>query len=171
MFFRKWYVLLIILSFVNINSCKTREINQENYSILNLTNNRIGETNYYISLPENWYMTKLYWRHGYMYYIVSDEKEIGDTIHGVIDFFQKEAHAYTEHELSLNEFICSVTAEIFMNIREWKIYYKDDEYFSWLTIYDENENGIETYINLWAEGKTKDEVIEMITIYSFLIKK
>ena len=171
MFFKKWYFLLIILLSVNMNSCKTKEISHENYGILNLTKIKIGETDYYITLPENWYIVNSYWRYGYMYYIVSDEKEIGDTIHGVIDFFHKNVHAYTEHELNLNKFICSVTAEIFMNIRRWEIYYsKNDEYFSFLTICNENKDGIETYINLVAEGKTKDEVIEMIAVYSSLIK-
>jgi hypothetical protein len=169
MFFKWWYFLFIILFFGNITSCNTNEIRQGNYRELNLIKKRIEETNYYISLPENWYIDKNLGPDFIVYYFCSKEDDLEEKTHGGL-YFGNWPSRFTEDDERSFEYKNYIYSRILNKNIKWKIYYTENHYFSENIIRNNGGDDWERYLHIWASGNTTDDVQKTIYLYSTITK-
>ncbi len=164
--------LSVMLILISITFCNTNEINKENYIDLNLVQNKISETNYYISLPEKWYVTKYLGPDFDVYYFCSKEDDSEEKTHGGLYFGNhpsRIAEGLEEEEINF-EYKDSVSSKILNSNKKWQIYYTDNRYFSEHIIRNREGDSWERYLHIWANGDTVNDVIKLLYIYSTIIK-
>jgi hypothetical protein len=161
-------IIIFVISTVNI--CCTQNRN----AILNIqydqqfTRGQIGNSDYYISLPNNYYINYVRGKDGIIYYIISME-ENDEIIHGEIFFgnFPGRINQIYDDKIMVE----TIESKIFEINRKWNIYFDNNNYFTGVVIKNNNGNSSEQYIRILGKGKTKEEIINLINIYSSIYKR
>jgi hypothetical protein len=166
------YFKIIILTAIIVflfGSCNSININKDNIEEMILLENKIDGTGYFISLPENYYVTKNMGPDFDVYYINSNGINSEKITNGGIYFGNHPSLFGNDEETDL-QFIEYSICKIFNKNRKWKIYNSEHNYFA--EIITRNNSGEEwnRYIHIWANGKTKKDLYKIIYLYSTLRK-
>jgi hypothetical protein len=156
--------LIVILSF---NSCET--INKENIGELILLERNIEETIYFISLPENYFITRQMGPDFDVYYINSNDFDNEEITHSGLYFGNHPSSFGNDKENNL-KYLGGIYCRIFNKDRRWRIYNKGNNYFAEIIVRNKGGKEWERYVHVWANGKTKEELYKNIYLYSTLRK-
>ena len=164
------FVLIIVLS-ENLISCNTNKIDIENFSGIELNDNNIGKTNYYILLPKGWYVSEDVGPDFIVYYICSevDDSEEEITFGGL--YFGNHPSKFTEDygkQYSSDNYVYS---KILGKYKKWEIFKIDDYYFTEVIMRNPGSGLWNRKVHIWANGNTQEELQKMIYIYSLIKKK
>jgi hypothetical protein len=163
------YIVIIFLVLI-LNSCATgKNISINNIGNINLLENKIGNTDYFISLPENYYIKTFMGPDFYVYYINTKNTELDEITYGGI-YFGNHPSLYGDDKEENLIFIENIYCKIFNKDRKWKVYNNENNYIAEIIIRNNGGKRWENYLHILANGKTKDELYKIIYLFSTLQK-
>ena len=158
-------IFLIIVASI-FNSCNT--LDKKDIGELNLFEKGIEE-NYFISLPENYYIQKHMGPDFDVYYIKSNNLNDEEMTHGGL-YFGNHPSLFGNDEENNLKYLEDIYCNIFSTNRKWKIYNKGNNYFAETIVKNKGGQEWERYIHIWVNGETKEELYRRMYLYTTLKK-
>jgi hypothetical protein len=162
--------IMIIFLVLILNSCITgKNISINNIGNIDLLENKIGNTGYFISLPENYYIETFMGPDFDVYYINTKNTELEEITNGGIYLGNHPSLFGDDKEINLI-FIENIYCKIFNKDRKWKVYNNENNYIAEIIIRNNGGKGGDNYMHIWTNGKTKDELYKIVYLFSTLRK-